>query len=939
MNIKHTHILPCALLSVLLLASGTAATAQDLNAKLPKDPKVITGKFPNGLTYYIRPNHKPEKKVELRLAVKTGSIMEDDDQQGLAHFMEHMNFNGTRNFQKNELVSYLQSIGVEFGADLNAYTSFDETVYILPIPTDKPGNLEKGFQIIEDWAHNALLTPKDIDDERGVVLEESRLGKGAEMRMLDKYFPKLASGSKYASRLPIGKDDILKNFKYDRIRAFYKDWYRPDLQSVAVVGDIDSATAMAFIKKHFFYLKNPSGERKRDYLEVKARTKSEAMVLTDKEATNSAVAIMFSYVPKRVDKTIGDYRNTLKRQLAQQILSTRLSDLTKGSNPPFPYAGIDFDGLVHGYESFNAYALFSNDPKEPLNALVAELLKAKQFGFTESELSLAKKNMLSGIEKVYNERTTTDSKNYVGEYVRNFLNEEAIPGIENEYDYYKTLLPGITLSEVSAEPKDWMKNMNVFSLITAPESSLTTLPNDQTLMELTEAAFKQTVKADEAKVVASSLMKNKPQAGKVVSEAKDADLSAITYTLSNGIKVTLKTTDFKSDEILLHGIKKGGSTAYGLSDRSNVKFATDIVDAMGVGEFAPNDLEKVLAGKTLKLDMTINDVNDDISGSSSVKDFESLLQLTYLNLTQPRKDADLFKAYKDKQKSMLQFMSANPQAAFFDTTIKTLYGNNPLARMVFPKPQDIDNINMDRSVEIYQKEFGTANGYHFFVVGNIKPDLAISMIETYLGSLPTGGVNPEIKDNKVRPVDGVRRLDVKKGKEKQSMIFANYYGEITYSEDLNLKAQAVAELLNIKVIEDLREKMGGIYTGGFFAQLSKEPYQRYSIGMQLPCGPENVEKLLTAAKEEIAQLKGKGPEMKDLDKVKTQWHEKHRTQLKENKYWQGKLESILFWGYDKQHVLAYDAWIDKLTPKDMQETAQQLFNGKNEFVSVLFPES
>ncbi|MEI8278772.1 MAG: insulinase family protein [Bacteroidota bacterium] len=940
MNITTKYLFRLSILGVTLMAAASnIANAQNLTSPLPSDPNVTRGKFSNGLQYYIRPNGKPEHKVELRLIVKAGSILETDEQQGLAHFMEHMNFNGTKNFQKNDLVSYLQSIGVQFGADLNAYTAFDQTVYILPIPTDKPENLEKGFQIIEDWAHNALLTDKDIDDERGVVLEESRLGKGAEMRMLDKYFPKLASGSKYAQRLPIGKDDILKHFKYEKIRAFYHDWYRPDLQAVAIVGDIDTATAMKMLRKHFAILKNPAGEKKREYADVKPRSKSEAMVLTDKEATNSALNIFFSYNKKHEEKTLGDYRNSLKRQLALQILNMRLGDLTKSANPPFPYAGCDFDDLIHGYEAFEISAGFSDDPQTAMNAMVGELQKAKQFGFTESELELAKKNMQNGMDKMYNERTTTDSKNYVEEYIRNFLNGEAMPGMDNEHKYYGELLPGITLAEVNSLPKEWMSNMNMFTLITAPDKADVKLPDEKALLAMTEKAFKQDVKQQEEKKVASSLMSTKPTAGKVVSQQADADMGATTYTLSNGIKVTFKPTDFKSDEILMKGVKKGGSNAYGLADRSNVHFAPDLIDAMGVGEFNPTDLEKVIAGKTMKFDVSIDEISDVVDASSSVKDFESLLQLTYLNLMQPRKDAELFKGYKEKQKTMLQFMSSNPQVSFFDTTIKTLYNNNPLARMIFPKPQDFENINIDRSLEIYKNEFAVADGYQFFIVGNVKPEVAIPLIETYLGSIPKSDKTPAVTDNKVRPITGIHKLEVKKGKEKQSMIFANFYDEAPYTEDFSVRAQAVAEVLNIKVIEVLREKMGGIYTGGFFAQVAKEPYQRYSIGMQLPCGPENVDKLIAAAKEEINNVKEKGPDAKDLDKVKSQWHEKYRTQVKENKYWQSKLVDVMFWGKDKQHVLQYDAWIDKLTPADVQQAAKQLFNGKNEFISILYPES
>lgn len=915
-----------------------SANAQDLNAPLPLDTKVIKGKFPNGLTYYIRPNSKPEKKVELRMVVNAGSILEDDDQQGLAHFMEHMNFNGTKNFQKNELVNYLQSIGVEFGADLNAYTSFDETVYILPIPTDKPGNLDKGFQIIEDWAHNALLTDKDIDGERGVVLEESRLGKGADDRMMKKYLPKLLVGSRYVDRLPIGKDDILKNFKYDVVRRFYRDWYRPDLQAVAIVGDIDSATAMKYLLKHFAPLKNPTKERPRTVYTIPGRATSEAMVLTDKEATNYQLQIIFPSIKKNEEKTLGDYRENIEKQLITAMWNRRLTDLARGSNPPFPYAAVGMDAWGRGYENLSAFALFGAEgPEKAMNALTAELIRAKDYGFNNSELELVKKSSMSFIEKAYNERNTTESGDIVGEYVRNFLENEPIPGIEREYEYYKQLMPGITVEELNKTVKSWMSNMNTFALITGPQGGK--LPTDAELLAMTQKGLMQKVAAMEERKVAENILDKKPTPGKVTAQQTDKDFNATTYTLSNGIKVTIKPTDFKSDEIVLKAVKKGGTSNYGVADRFSAQFATQVIGSMGYGNFTPSDLEKVIAGKTIRAGGNIGDISNTISGSSTVKDFESMLQLMYLKLTAPRKDEALFTAYKDKQKIQIQNMSADPRTAFFDTLMGVMYKKNPLAPFSVPKAEYYDAINLDRAMEIYKNELSYADGYEFFIVGNVDASTAIPLIETYIGSLPMAGKAPVFKDNGVRPITGVQTLKFKKGSEKQSFIFAMYNGETSYSEDLDLKAQALAEVLNIKVVEELREKLGGIYGGGYFANVRKYPYQRYSIGLQLPCGPENVDKLVAAANEVVANIKKNGPEQKDLDKVKATWHEQHREKMKDNNYWSDKMQGVMFWGSDRKNVLDYDKWIDKLTTKDIQDAANQFLNGKNEFTSILYPES
>lgn len=934
---------PFRALRCLLLAACAAFSfsgfAQDLSQPLPQDPQVIKGTFPNGLTYYFRHNKKPEQKVELRLVVKAGSILETPDQLGLAHFMEHMNFNGLKHFQKNELVSYLQSIGVEFGADLNAYTSFDETVYILPIPTDKPDNLEKGFQIVEDWAHNALLTDKDINEERGVVLEESRLGKGADDRMLKKYFPKYASGTLYAERLPIGKDAILKTFKPDVLRRFYHDWYRPDLQAVIVVGDIDSATAISLITKHFKDLKNPANERPRNYIAAKPRAKAEAMVVSDKEAISPSLQILFPVQKHEEDKNLGDYRHSLMRGLALSIINRRLRDLSQSANPPFAYAFAGFDDMIHGYQSFTASTTFTTDGvQKPLDALVAELLKARDFGFNEAELERAKAELMAGMDKMYNERKTTPSQVYAEEYIRNFLNGEAMPGLSNENNYYKELLPGITASEVSALPKKWMSSLNTFTLITAPQKHSLPLPTDAGLLALSQKAFAQKVEANKEEAVAKSLLEKLPAPGKLTARKAEPALGATTYTFSNGIRVTIKTTDFKSDEIRLNGVKKGGTNNYGIADKQSAQYADDVVGAMGFGSFTPTQIEQIMAGKVASVSTSMGDIHDNVSASSNVKDFETMLQYLYLRMTAPRKDEALFDAFRLKQKQQLQFLSASPQIAFFDSTFGVLYDHNPLAPSPVPKPADFDAIHLDRSLEIYKNEFGDASGFEFFIVGNVDTATALPLLETYLGGLPTSGKNPSFKDNGVRPIQGKKKMVMLKGKEKKSLILELYHGEHPYSEDFQLRTEALAEVLNIKVIEDLREKLGSIYSGGFQAQVSQEPFPHYSMVLYLPCGPENVDKLLSASAEEIKNIQEHGVDPKNLEKVKSQWHEKHKVNMKENGYWTSVLERVLYLNRDPNHVLQYDQWIDSLSSEQLQQTAREIFNGANEFTSILNPE-
>jgi zinc protease len=922
--------------------SSLVTTAQvTKDAKLPVDPKVKMGKLPNGLTYYIRPNNKPEKKVELRLMLNAGSVLENEDQQGLAHFMEHMNFNGTKNFPKNKLVDFLQSIGVEFGADLNAYTSFDETVFILPIPTDKPTNLENGFQIIEDWAHNANLTEADINDERNVVLEESRMGKGADDRMSKKYLPKLLAGSKYGERLPIGKDDILKTFKPEAIRSFYRDWYRPDLMAVAVVGDITVAEAEAMIKKHFSGMKNPANERPRTIFDIKPYNNAAAMVLTDKEATNYVFQLYFSAKKAEETVTVNDYRQDIVKSLFTQILNRRLQELTQSANPPYAYAAAEAGSFIGKQEALALFSSPTTDIQTTVNAAIGEMVKVQNYGFNASELDIIKKQMISYMEKAYNERNTTESGRIIDEFVRNFVKKEPMPGIENEYKYYKEMLPGITLEEVNAEAKKWLNkeyNKNYFALLTGPDGKQMKLPTDMELKAMVDAAFNQTVTANAEKVVAENLLDKQPVPGKIVSEATDKELGTTTYTLNNGIKVTVKKTDFKSDEIVMTAAKKGGMSKYGVEDKSNAKFMPDVIEAMGYGQFTPTALTDALSGKTIGLVPEMGEITAELKGNSSVKDFESLMQLTYLQMTEPRKDAALFNGFIGTQKMQLQYLSQNPQVAFIDTLIKTVYHNDPRRPIQIPTTQDIEKINMDRTLEIYKNEFSNADGFHFFLVGNVDEQTLKPMLEKYIASLPTKGATTAFKDNGLRPVTGNNKLEFKKGEEQKSLVLTMFQGELPYSEDLSLQTNMVGEILSIKVIEEIREKMGAMYSGGFNGSLEKNPYPHYSIQGYFPCGPENVAPIIKQAMEEIESLKANGPSQKDLDKVKLAIVEKRKEGIKTNGYWSGKLEQLLFWDNSKERFLNFEKEINKVTVADIKATANKLFDGKNSVTAVLLPE-
>lgn len=924
----------------ILVFSSTLFAQQNLQDTLPIDPNVKIGKLSNGLTYYIRQNKKPEQKVELRLVVNAGSILENENQQGLAHLSEHMAFNGTTHFKKNDIISFLQSIGVGFGNDLNAYTGFDETVYILPIPTDKPSNIDKGFQILEDWAHNVTDKDVDIDDERPIVLEESRLGKGAQDRINRKIYPVQFAGSLYANRLPIGIDSIVKNAPYDALRSFYKDWYRPDLMAVIVVGDIDPAKAESLIKKYFGANKNPENERPRIHPEVPPYNKSIAKVITDKEATSFVYHVFYS--PHKVDpvNTIADFKKDLIKDIFSDLLNQRLRELTQKENPPFVYAASGFSTQAHGYESFVAYIGTGNsDSLTGLKAFEEELERVKKYGFTENELKRSKADMLNYTDRAYNERNKTESANYAEEYISNFLTKEPIPGIANELKYYKELLPQITIEDINAVVNKLSENSNQFIALSGPATKdSSNLPTEAQILAVNDEVQKEDLKPYEEKAIQSSLLTAIPRPGRIVATKKNSILGTTDFTLSNGVTVTFKQTDFKNDQILMSAIRPGGKNNYGLADKYNTEYMISVISSMGVGNFSPVDLKKALSGKTVGVRPTFSEVSTGFSGSSSVKDVEAMMQLIYLYATAPRMDTSLFKSFIQKNKAQLAYLSANPQVGFIDTLFKAMYNNNPLAPIAVPKVEYFDALNPDRIMQIYKENFGDENQMHFIFIGSISEDSIKPLLEKYIASLPATKKKFNYADNKLRLAKGDIEVNVYKGKEPKAMILRIYSGQLPYSDQLNLKAEAISEVLNIRIDEDLREKIKAIYGGGTEVQFQKIPYPHYEFFLTLPTGPEKIDTLLKASNDEIESIIKNGPSKEDLDKVKKQWKEQHKINIKENGSWLSELESFYFPGANPDYFINYDKYVDALTPKEIQDAAKVLLTTNNVITAILRPE-
>lgn len=911
--------------------------------QIPTDPNVRTGVLNNGLTYYIRNNGKPENKVVLRLVVNAGSILEDADQQGLAHFMEHMNFNGTKNFKKNELVDYLQSIGVKFGADLNAYTGFDETVYILPIPSDDKEKLEKGFQILEDWAFNTLLTDEEIDKERGVVLEEYRLGLGADKRMLAKYLPKIMYNSKYAERLPIGKKEILEKFDHKVIRRFRDDWYRPDLMAVIAVGDVDVNSLEAMIKEHFDKAPVVKSERKRDVFEVPNHKETLVAIETDKEATFNRVQLLYKdHGLPEVEKTADDYRRSMIRNLFSQMINNRLDELRNSDNPPFVY-GYSYYGGTWA-RSKNAYQSFAvTSPTGQLKALktlLTENERVKKYGFNPDELERAKKDVMASMEKAYQNREKNESDRYVGEYVRNFLEKEPIPGIEWEYNFYKEELPGISLDEVSSLIKNYLHDDNRVVILTGTENDSVPRITEQQVLNLLTDVKTADIKPLEVAKLLDVLMNAVPKAVAIINETKDPNLGTTTITLANGAVITYKKTDFKDDEVLMDAYSYGGKSLFDLETFRKVNFATGGLSEAGVNGFSVNDLNKILSGKIANARPSIGNYSEGISGSSTPKDLETLFQLTNLYFTALNKDEKAYQSYVAKQKAFLSTVLANPSIYFQIEYSNYINQGNDRYMGLIPSEKDWEQSDYELAYEKYKELFGNAGDFRFYFVGNFDEDSLRTYAKEYIGSLPSeiNKAKAMYVDNGFRPLSGSHEKIIKKGTDPKSNVLLQFSGEAPYNEKDDHLLKSLGEILTIKLIEKLREEESGVYGVGARGGMDKVPYGSFNFIISFPCGPENVDKLKTAALEELRKIIEKGPEEKDVAKVKETQLIEYKENLKKNRFWLNALKNADYNKLDKSNINHFTMAIDEITVENIQAVANKYLT-EGHITAILYPEN
>lgn len=926
------------LLAVLMATiAGLQAQTNELTKAIPVDPTVKIGRLDNGLTYYIRQNNMPENRVEMRLVTNAGSILEDDDQQGLAHFVEHMCFNGTKTFSKSALIDFLESSGVRFGADLNAYTSFDETVYMLQLPTDRQGLIDSAFMVLEDWAHQVSFEDEEIDKERGVIREEWRLGLGAEDRMRKAYFPTIFKNSRYADRLPIGQIEVIDTAHYERLKTFYKDWYRPNLQAVIVVGDIDIQMAEEKIISHFAHIKNPANPKPRATYDVPGNKEPLVAITTDPEATRSMLMMFYKH-PKSETKTIGDYKKQLIAQLYSGMIIGRLTELSQNPEAPFTYAYTYYGGFMG--RAVDAYASYAapkeNQIEQTLEAIVRENERVRRYGFTPTELERQKTQILTSLEKQAAEKDKTKSSSFVREYTNHFLENEPIPGIANELSIARDLLPQITLTAVNEKAQQWITRENLVVVVTAPSKEGVAVPDEQTILETIERAKSSDVEAYVDSFRDEELVTSALKGSKVLESSTNEKLGITTITLSNNIKIVLKPTTFKNDEILMNGFGLGGSSLFEDDKAFAASQISRVADVSGLGNFSKIDLDKKLTGKVVSLNPFVESLRQGVRGSASPKDFETLLQLTYLHFNKARRDQQAFEAFKSQMINQFKFMRSNPQMVFYDTLYKLATQNSPRLTVI-PSEGQLNALNAEEIYSMYDKLFTSAKDYTFTFVGNIDMETMLPLMEKYLGSLPVAGEAKQWIDRDPEFPAGITDAEVQAGTEPKSSVAILMENPFEWTNQNRVEMSILMKILSIKLRENMREEQGGVY--GVGARLNDEQYPKpnYTLMVTWGTNPDLVDTLTKAVFYEMNQIKLEGPTAEDMAKARETAIRERETNEKENRYWNNLIDFALFNKMDLKTQEEFNAEIQAVTPDMIKAGANKYFTTDHYLRVVLNP--
>jgi zinc protease len=920
----------------MLLVGAVTGSAQDLSAPLPLDPAVKSGTLPNGLKYLIRQNGRPEKRVMLRLAVKAGSMDEDEDQRGLAHMLEHMAFNGSTHFKPGELVSYLESIGARFGPHVNAYTSFDETVYMLDVPTDRPGALVRGFEALSDFAGGVTLDTAEIDRERGVVIEEWRGRLGAGTRMQEPQLKALFGDSRYVNRIPIGTPEVLKGFPADRLRQFYRDHYRPGRMAVIVVGDIDPSEIEKLVTEHFSALQ-PGGAPRTVY-PIPDHADTRYVAVSDVEAQGSSVSVTMKG-PLVELKTGADYRKTLVRALMHQMLNARFAEIARQTDAPFLRAGSDDETYGLTVEAVSVSARVNDGAAERgLRALGEEIARVTQHGFGEAELDRAKRSALASYERAYNERSTTESDGYASELLRNYLSEEAAPGIEVELDLVRKFLPTITAQEIGALARELFSDRNRVVIALSPEKAGLVAVTEPALRAALGAGTSATVAAWRDEIGSRELLAKKPQPGMVASRREIPEIGVTVLRLSNGVEVWLKPTDFRNDQIVFTSYARGGLALVKPEEYLDASLATSLVGIAGVGGFTPIDLGKLLAGRIGSASAYVSSYSQGVNGSSTPKDLETALQLAYLHFTAPNSNPEAFELMKRRLEASLANQAQSPGAVYGERVRRINTNDHYSARAM--QTADLQKLDPEKMLAFYTQAFTNAANFTFFFVGTFTVDGVTPLLQQYLGSLPSRG-SPDSRKGEMRlqfPKSIVRET-VTKGQEPRSQTVITFFADTGLEEMETHRLQAATEVLEMRLRDILREQLGGTYSVGVnYSNTSPEP--GYGVtSVQFGSAPENVQSLTSAVMTEIARLRKEGPSAEDVRAVKESEKNDLQTAMRQNGYWLSSLQAMHLLGRDPKRILQRTERAESLTQDNIHAALRKYFPAERHTEVTLMPES
>ena len=938
-----------ALVAGLLAAGGVHAQESDAGAGLlpewtyeltevlPEDPAVLTGELDNGLRYYVRQNGRPENRAFLRLVVRAGSVLEDDDQLGLAHFVEHMAFNGTKNFEKAELLDYLQSIGMRFGADVNAYTSFDETVYMLEVPTDDPDILDRALLVLEDWAGAVTLDDEEVELERGVVIEEWRGGRGAGARLRDAEIPYRFHGSRYAERLPIGDPEMLREVPPQRLRDFYQDWYRPDLMAVVAVGDFNPEAMEADIRQRFAGLEGPDEPRERFEAEIPSHEETLVSIFTDPELTRSSISVAFK---GEADEfvTVADYRERLVRGLYNGLLNNRLAERAEEADPPF-IGATSTRGTLARTRSLYLLRAGAREGAEvrALEALLTESERARRHGFEESELERARVNTLRSMDRAYDERDKTHSAAYAGEYQRNFLSDEPFPGIAYERELARRYVPGITLAEVNRVADEWIHDEDRVILASGPQKEGLEPPVEEELLAVFDRVGELEVAAYEDDVGEGALVPVPPTPGRIVERSAIEELGVTEWRLSNGVRVVLRPSDFKNDEVLISAFSPGGASLVSDEDWLEANLATSVVQLSGSGSFSLTQLNKALAGKVARVGPVIGPLFEGFSGRGSPKDLQTLFELIYLSGTSPRRDAEAYESFLTRQGALLRNQSAMPQYTFLKTFVEILSQNHPRRRMI--TEEMLGDLDQERIFAVYEDRFRDFSDFTFFLAGSFELEAIEPLVETWLGGLPSTGREEVWRDVGVRAPEGLIERTVYKGLEDQSQVALVFNGPFEQSQLNRYRLNSMVSLLRDRLRERLREELGGTYGANVSGGADRIPVSQFSVQILFGCDPARVEEMLQAVQEEIERVRTELATDEEVGQIREQQRRGRETAKETNGFWLGVLQTVYQYDDDPLSILTYEELFEELDAEMIRGAAVDYLGGENRVQVLLMPEA